>query len=45
MKLTAEEWRLIVSALEYDTLGTWGDGRGEAIEALLRKLKRKKVAA
>ena len=45
VKLTPEEWRLIVSALEFDKVGTWGDGREEAIQSLLAKIKRERVSA
>lgn len=38
-KLTREEINLIVSALAHDSVGKWGDGRGEAIARLLKKLK------
>jgi len=40
MKLDEKEIRLIISSLEADTLGTWGDGRGEEIEKLIKKLSR-----
>lgn len=40
MKLTEKEIALIISALEFDTLGNWGDGRGEAIDKLISKIKR-----
>lgn len=43
MNLTPEEWRLIVSALEFDKVGTWGDGRGEAIQSLLARIKRERA--
>lgn len=42
MKLTNDEMRLIISALEGDRLGNWGDGRGEAIARLIKKIKREK---
>ena len=45
MKLSREEWALIESALMYDRVGTWGSGRGEAIQKLLAKLKKEKVSA
>jgi hypothetical protein len=41
MTFTAEELKLIISSLEADKVGTWGDGRGEAIDALLKKLGRR----
>jgi len=40
MELDEKEIRLIISSLEADTLGAWGDGRGEAIEKLIKKIKR-----
>ena len=40
MTFTAEELKLVISSLESDKVGKWGDGRGEAIEALLKKLQR-----
>jgi hypothetical protein len=40
MNLNKEEIRLIISSLEADTLGKWGDDRGEAIEKLIKKLSR-----
>jgi hypothetical protein len=40
MKFDEQEMRLIISALENDTVGTWGDGRGEAIDRLIKKIKR-----
>ena len=42
MNLTPEEWRLIVSALEGDRQGKWGDGRREAIASLVAKIKKQK---
>ena len=40
MKLTKEELELAISALSFDTLGKWGDGRQEQINKLVAKLKR-----
>jgi hypothetical protein len=40
MQLKESEIRLILSALQSDTVGTWGDGRKEKIDALIAKLKR-----
>lgn len=40
MKLTNTERALIISALEGDRQGTWGDDRSESIKALLTKLKK-----
>lgn len=42
---TYEEERLLISVLEGDSQGTWGDDRGEQIKALIRKIKRGKVGA
>jgi hypothetical protein len=42
MQLNQEEILLIKSALRNDTVGKWGDGRQEKIDALLRKLGRGK---
>ena len=42
MKLTRDEINLIISSLESDTLGKWGDGRGEAIARLIKKVRRAK---
>ena len=41
MELTQEELLLIKSALRNDTVGKWGDGRKEKIDALLKKLSLK----
>jgi hypothetical protein len=40
MNLNKEEIRLIISSLEADRVGTWGDGRHEAIKKLIKKLER-----
>lgn len=40
MKLTKEELELAISALSFDTVGKWGDGRQERIDKLVAKLKR-----
>jgi hypothetical protein len=40
MNLNEKEIELIISALENDRVGTWGDGRGEAIASLIKKIKR-----
>lgn len=40
MNLTKEEKALVISALEGDRQGTWGDGRSERINALITKIKR-----
>ena len=40
MELTSKELKLIISSLESDTLGTWGDGRGDEIKALLKMIKK-----
>ena len=40
MKLTEKEIYLIISSLEADRLGTWGDTRGEDIKKLIKKIKR-----
>jgi hypothetical protein len=45
IKLTEEEYELILSALRYDRVGTWGDGRGEAIQKLIKKLRRERASA
>ncbi len=33
---------LITSSLEADTLGNWGDGRGDEIKALLKKINKER---
>jgi len=38
LNLKSEEITLILSALDNDTQGTWGDGRGERIESLMKKI-------
>ena len=40
MTLTEKETELILSALRNDRVGTWGDGRQERIESLIRKIER-----
>ena len=40
MRLTKEERALVISALEGDTQGTWGDGRSERLGALIVKIKK-----
>jgi hypothetical protein len=40
MKFTDKEMALILSALECDTVGKWGDERHEALLKLIRKIKR-----
>ena len=40
MTLTAQDKALILSALSSDTQGTWGDGRKEKIDALIKKIQR-----
>jgi hypothetical protein len=40
VKLSSEEIRLILSALEFDRVGKWGDERHLAIEKLIKKIKR-----
>lgn len=40
MKLSKEERDLLLSALRNDRVGKWGDGRQEAIDKLVRKIKR-----
>jgi hypothetical protein len=42
MKLTSKELILITSCLEADTLGNWGDGRGDEIKALLKKINKER---
>ena len=39
MTFTEKEKKLILSALRNDRVGTWGDGRQENINALMRKIK------
>jgi hypothetical protein len=45
IKLKEEEYELILSALRCDRVGTWGDGREEAIQKLMKKLKRERANA
>lgn len=40
MQLDKDEVGLILSALEWDRVGTYGDGREERINALVVKIKR-----
>ena len=40
--LNKEELNLILSALEGDRIGKWGDDRSENIARLIRKIKREK---
>jgi hypothetical protein len=40
MIFTDKEKALILSALEYDTIGKWGDDRAEHIARLIKKIKR-----
>jgi hypothetical protein len=40
MELNKSELKLIISALRFDTLGKWGDGRQERINKLVAKLNR-----
>lgn len=40
MNITKEEKALLISALEGDRQGTWGDNRAESIAKLIRKIKR-----
>jgi len=46
MQLDKDEVSLILSALEYDSVGTWGakDKREERINALVAKIKRQEGA-
>jgi hypothetical protein len=44
MQLDKDEVSLILSALEWDRVGTYGDGRGEKIDALMAKIKRQEGA-
>ena len=37
--LNEEEARLLLSALENDRVGNWGDGREEKINSLMNKIK------
>lgn len=38
LNLKSEEITLILSALENDKVGSWGDGRREVINGLIRKI-------
>jgi hypothetical protein len=40
MELTKYDVTLILSALEWDRVGSYGDGREERINALIEKIKR-----
>ena len=44
MNFNTVEIQTILSALESDTLGKWGDGRQEKIDKLVAKLKRERVS-
>jgi hypothetical protein len=44
MNFNTVEIQTILSALESDTLGKWGDGRQEKIDKLVAKLKREKAS-
>jgi hypothetical protein len=44
MQLERDDVALILSALEWDRVGTWGDGREERINALVAKIKRQEGA-
>jgi len=39
MNLSKEEKELLLSALEGDRQGTWGDGRQERIDLIIKKIK------
>lgn len=41
MLFNKDDVALILSALQYDRVGTWGDGREEKIHTLIMKIKRK----
>lgn len=43
--LTYEEEIVLLSVLESDSVGIWGDKRHETVERLIKKLKRAKVTA
>jgi hypothetical protein len=43
LNLTREEVALALSTLTYDTQGRHGDGRGEAIASLIKKIKRERA--
>lgn len=38
-KLNAENIEIILSALEFDKVGKWGDGRQEKIDRAIKKIK------
>lgn len=40
MNLSKDEKALVISALEGDRQGKWGDGRSERLTALIAKIKR-----
>lgn len=40
LKLTEQEFALVMSALEGDKIGKWGDDRHERLIKLIKKLKR-----
>ena len=40
LTLNVREIELIIHALTCDRQGTWGDGRQEQIEAVIRKIRR-----
>jgi hypothetical protein len=40
MKFNKEELKLLISVLESDTQGNWGDGRAESINRLINKIKK-----
>jgi len=40
VNINKEEKALLLSALRNDTVGTHGDGRQEAIDKLMKKIKR-----
>lgn len=42
LSLTGDEVNLILSSLNADRIGTWGDGREEKIQKLMAKIKRVK---
>jgi hypothetical protein len=45
MSFNEREIALILSTLESDKLGKWGDERSENIAKLIRKIKRERVRA
>jgi hypothetical protein len=44
MKLNEQELTLVLSALEGDRIGKWGDKRSENIAELINKIKREKAS-